>query len=73
MALIKDKERIESIFFWKVGQFFGLLRSSLTQYFLFRKTVAELRALSNRELDDLGISRFMIAFIAHRVVYHKKN
>lgn len=30
----------------------------------YRRTVAELNALSNRELDDLGISRGDIPFVA---------
>ncbi len=30
----------------------------------YRRTVAELNALSNRELDDLGINRGDIPFIA---------
>lgn len=32
----------------------------------YRKTVAELGALSNRELDDLGISRSEIPYIARK-------
>jgi uncharacterized protein YjiS (DUF1127 family) len=32
----------------------------------YRRTVTELGALSNRELDDLGITRSDIPFIAKR-------
>lgn len=32
----------------------------------YRRTVTELSALSNRELDDLGISRGDIPYIARR-------
>lgn len=32
----------------------------------YRRTVAELGALSNRELDDLGISRSEIPHVARR-------
>lgn len=32
----------------------------------YRRTVSELSALSNRELDDLGIARGDIPFIARR-------
>jgi len=32
----------------------------------YRRTVSELGALSNRELDDLGITRSDIPFIAKR-------
>ena len=33
----------------------------------YRRTVAELNALSNRELDDLGIVRGEIPFVARKV------
>ncbi|MBO6813446.1 MAG: DUF1127 domain-containing protein [Rhizobiaceae bacterium] len=32
----------------------------------YRRTVSELSALSNRELDDLGITRGEIRFVAAR-------
>ena len=32
----------------------------------YRRTVNELSALSNRELDDLGITRFDIARVARK-------
>lgn len=33
----------------------------------YRRTVAELNALSNRELDDLGIVRGDIPFVARKL------
>ena len=36
---------------------------------LFRRTYAELDALSTRELDDLGISRSMITRLAYEAAY----
>jgi uncharacterized protein YjiS (DUF1127 family) len=38
--------------------------SKLRSYLRYRETVRELSALSDRELDDLGISRFQIDGIA---------
>jgi uncharacterized protein YjiS (DUF1127 family) len=35
----------------------------------FRRTVTQLSSLSDRELDDLGVSRWEIDQIAHRSVY----
>jgi len=35
----------------------------------YRATVTELRALGDRELDDLGISRWDIELVARRSVY----
>ena len=55
-----------------LGRGFGPLaraRKALADYRLYRRTVAELAALSNRELRDLGISRFSIREIAHGSVY----
>lgn len=38
---------------------------------MFRKTLSELRALSTRELDDLGLSRSSLYEVAHQAVYNK--
>jgi uncharacterized protein YjiS (DUF1127 family) len=38
---------------------------------VYARTVAELNALSDRELADLGIVRDMIAEIAHQAAYGK--
>ncbi|MCK8465500.1 DUF1127 domain-containing protein [Aliiroseovarius sp. S1339] len=35
----------------------------------YRKTVRELGSLSDRELEDLGISRGSVRFVAHMAVY----
>lgn len=40
------------------------LKARWIQHKLYRQTVAELSALSNRELADLGINRSMIKSIA---------
>jgi uncharacterized protein YjiS (DUF1127 family) len=39
------------------------------RYRLFRRTYAELDALTTRELDDLGISRSMITRLAREAAY----
>ena len=44
-------------------------RKAFADYRLYRRTVAELATLSNRELNDLGVSRFAIRQIAHDSVY----
>ena len=38
---------------------------------VYRTTLAELQALDNRDLADLGISRSMIRAIAHEAAYGK--
>lgn len=48
---------------------FAALRRRISEYREYRKTVAELRALDTRELEDLGIARGDITRIAREAVY----
>ncbi|PZQ46601.1 MAG: hypothetical protein DI556_19870 [Rhodovulum sulfidophilum] len=45
----------------------GLIRAAQA-YLAYRRTLAELRTLSPRELADLGISRFALPSIAREAV-----
>ena len=45
------------------------IRKSLADYRLYRQTLTELDALSNRELRDLGLSRLAIRQVAYDSVY----
>lgn len=47
-----------------ISDFVSQIRASWAWSAAFRETHRELTALSNRELDDLGIARGEIAFIA---------
>lgn len=50
----------------------GLLarfQKAWADYKLYSRTVAELQLLSNRELQDLGLSRFAIRQVARDSVY----
>jgi uncharacterized protein YjiS (DUF1127 family) len=44
--------------------FMSYILSKIRTYLRYRETVRELSQLSDRELDDLGISRFQIDGIA---------
>jgi uncharacterized protein YjiS (DUF1127 family) len=44
--------------------FVGYILSKVRSYLRYRETVRELSLLTDRELDDLGISRFQIDSIA---------
>ncbi|MFE1601026.1 DUF1127 domain-containing protein [Methylobacterium sp. ID0610] len=44
--------------------FVSLILSKVRAYLRYRETVSELSRLSDRELDDLGISRYEIPGIA---------
>lgn len=45
------------------------LRRTLSDTLLYRRTLAELRALNARQRDDLGFTGRDLAAIAHRAVY----
>jgi uncharacterized protein YjiS (DUF1127 family) len=44
-------------------------RKALADYRLYRQTLGELEALSDRELQDINLSRFVIRQIAFDSVY----
>jgi uncharacterized protein YjiS (DUF1127 family) len=46
--------------------FVSYILSKVRAYMRYRDTVRELSLLSDRELDDLGISRFQIESIARQ-------
>jgi uncharacterized protein YjiS (DUF1127 family) len=46
--------------------FVSYILSKFRAHIRYRETVRELSVLSNRELDDLGISRFQIKSIARQ-------
>ncbi len=45
-------------------------KTALRQRRMFRKTINELGALSDRELNDLGLCRSMIQDVARSAVYN---
>ena len=49
-----------------ITRFARTVASSLRRYHLYHRTVAELNALGDRELADLGIARHEIRAIARR-------
>ncbi len=71
MAFITDTRTFGN----SLGQRLTALRATivtgLEQRKVYRTTVAELEVLTNRELNDLGISRSMIKSIAIEAAYGK--
>ncbi len=47
------------------------IRAQFAQRRLYRKTLAELQALDNRDLADIGLNRSMIRRVAHEAAYGK--
>ena len=52
-----------------IGATFGEWRAAYAKHRIFRRTLRELDALTDRELNDLGLSRSMIRSAAHEAVY----
>lgn len=50
--------------------FFARISTAVANYRLYRKTIEELRSLSTRELQDLGLSRYAIRQVAYDSVYN---
>ncbi len=44
--------------------FISMIAAKVRAYLRYRETVRELSRLSDRELNDLGISRYEIPFVA---------
>ncbi|WP_375691418.1 DUF1127 domain-containing protein [Pseudooceanicola sp. LIPI14-2-Ac024] len=51
------------------SRFIENMGERLTRYGAYRKTVAELQALSDRELRDFGANRTMIRSLAYEQAY----
>ncbi|MCC1494072.1 DUF1127 domain-containing protein [Cognatishimia sp. F0-27] len=53
----------------KASSLIASLRDRWARYTLYRRTLAELNGLSNRELADLGLSRAGLRSVAYEAVY----
>lgn len=53
------------------GGYFQALKAAFARRRVFAQTMDELNQLSDRELADLGIPRFLIAQVAHEAAYGK--
>lgn len=71
MALANDILRLEAGIADRLGEIMRRIRERMEKRRKYRQTVDELRALSSRELNDLGIHESMIERIAHEAAYGK--
>lgn len=53
----------------RLSAFFQGLKNSRAKRIAYRQTVSELSSMSDRELHDLGFSRYEIQSMVHRHVY----
>lgn len=47
------------------------IKAALARRAVYSRTLAELNALTDRDLSDLGVSRYQIADLAHEAAYGK--
>lgn len=71
MAYVNQTRAAQLSAFDRVVGLFANFSAALQRRRIFSQTQNELRALSDRELSDLGISRSMITEIARDAAYGK--
>jgi uncharacterized protein YjiS (DUF1127 family) len=64
MAFAQDIRTLEAGLVQRISSAFKALGARYAEYRLQQRTFNELNALSDRELDDLGLNRSMLASIA---------
>lgn len=69
MAFVNTTRAASASFADRFGSFFAGLKTSAAKRRVYNQTVYELRQLSDRELDDLGIHRLMINSVAQEAAY----
>lgn len=57
----------------RVGELWKALRDELRRRRVYRSNLRQLRRLSQRELDDMGIARNMISRLAAEAAWGKKS
>lgn len=71
MALANEILSIESGLLRRLSGLVSDFREARQRGRVFRQTLRELNALTNRELADLGIARSMITRVAYEAAYGK--
>ena len=71
MAYVNTTRAASASFAERFGNFFAGLKATAAQHRVYNQTVHDLRQLSDRDLEDLGIHRLMIKSVAHEAAYGK--
>lgn len=69
MAFVNTTDRASVSVFDRVAEYFSDLRVTMVKRRMYNRTVAELEALTSRELSDLGLHRGTIRSAATEAVY----
>ena len=69
MAYTNTSSVAQTSTFARLGNAFGEMHARYKTYRLYRDTLDGLSALSNRELDDLGLSRTDLRRVAEEAAY----
>ncbi len=71
MAYVNSSRSVQSSVADRFVGLFAGVSAAIQRRRVYAQTLNELRALSDRELADLGIARSMISEIAHDAAYGK--
>lgn len=71
MAYINTSATAEIGMSGRIATLVKSARAAMHRRRVYNQTLSELRALSNRELNDLGLSRSMISRVALEATYGK--
>lgn len=69
MAYVSDRSAHQSALGARIEAFVTDMAATWRKYRLYTATLSELRSLSDRELNDLGLNRTMLTRIAYEAVY----
>ena len=69
MAIVSEFNPASFSLFEKMSHQLDILKDAWTKRAVYRATYAELSALSNRELADLGLTRCGLKAIAYEAAY----
>ena len=71
MAYVNTTQMARKGVFDRISSVKDLILTAIRQRRIYERTVAELNGLTDRELNDLGISRFSIPELARESAYGK--
>lgn len=69
MAFVNDIQRFETGLVRRMRDELVAARNAFAKRRLYNKTLAELSAMTDRELDDLGVSRHALRDVAFKAAY----